>query len=202
VAVCGSVEAALLLAARGEPILGKDAVSVHAAVDALRQTQVFLSDVAGPPDTDNEQRRLTSTLHALDHTIRLAETAEGIDFATVRCGQNDARAGQLCADAMRIATAVGDSVAVLPGIGPSPGAAPAAAGTKAASIDEALAELERCATELGELQRTHRSTTLGAVADGTLTADAAIARVDTLRSLQTLTWHAWRSTFHLVGRDK
>jgi phosphate:Na+ symporter len=32
-----------------------------------------------------------------------------------------------------------------------------------------------------------------------LTADTAIARVDTLRSLQILAWHAWRSTAHLVG---
>jgi phosphate:Na+ symporter len=201
-AVCGSVEAALLLAARGEPVPGKDAGAVHAAVDALRQTQVFLSDVAGPPDSDDEQRRLTSTLHALDHTFRLAETAGEIDFATVRCGPDDARASQLCVDAMRIATAVGDGVAVVPGINPPPGESPAASGTNAPSTDEALTELERCATELGELQRTHRSTTLGAVANGTLTADAAIVRVDTLRSLQTLAWHAWRSTFHLVGRDK
>jgi phosphate:Na+ symporter len=37
---------------------------VREAADALRQAQVFLSDVAGPPDTDDEQRRLTSTLHA------------------------------------------------------------------------------------------------------------------------------------------
>jgi phosphate:Na+ symporter len=34
-----------------------------------------------------------------------------------------------------------------------------------------------------------------------LTADAAIARVDTLRSLQALARHAWRSTVHLVGQN-
>jgi phosphate:Na+ symporter len=55
---------------------------------------------------------------------------------------------------------------------------------------------------LETLQRTHRSATLGAVANGTLTADAAIVRVDTVRSLQALARHAWRSTMYLVGDDK
>jgi phosphate:Na+ symporter len=197
-AVCGFVETALVAQSRGEPAPGKNAVAMHEAVDALRQAQVFLSDVAGPPDTEDEQRRLTSTLHALDHASRLAETAVGIDFATLRGGPDDARARQLCADAMRIATAVADDVAVLPGIETSPEASAA----KALSNDKALVQLERCARELEELQRAHRSATLSAVANGTLTADAAIVRVDALRSLQALVRHAWRSTVHLVGGDR
>jgi phosphate:Na+ symporter len=196
--VCGSVEAALAADVGGESARGKDAISAQEAVDALRQAQVFLSDVAGPPDTDEDQRRLTSTLHALDHASRLAETAGGIDFRTVRGGPDDARAGQLCADAMRIATSVAEDVAVPSDIDQSPQAAPAA---KAPSTDEALIQLERCAAELDKLQRTHRSATLGSVANGTLSADAAIIRVDTVRSLQALARHAWRSTVHLVGRE-
>jgi hypothetical protein len=84
VAVCSSVEPTLAAASRGEPIRpGKDFISE--AANALRQAQVFLSDVPGPPDSDDEQRRLTNTLHALDHASRLAETASGaIDFGTVR----------------------------------------------------------------------------------------------------------------------
>ena len=164
--------------------------SAHEAVDALRQAQVFLSDVAGPPDTDDEQRRLTSTLHALDHGFRLAETAGAIDFEAMRGGPDEARAGQLCADAMRIATSVAHDVAVPPDIDRSPRASPPASGAETLSTDEALVQLERCATELDKLQRTHRNATLGAVANGTLTADAAIARVDTLQSLQALARHA------------
>jgi phosphate:Na+ symporter len=202
VAVCGSVEAALTAEARGEPVPRKDASSVHEAVDALRQAKVFLSDVAGPPDTDDEQQRLTSTLHALDHASRLAETAGGIDFGTVRGGPDDVRAGALCADAMRIATSLADDVALLPGIDRPPTDSPAGSDAKALSADNALVQLEGCATELERLQRTHRSATLGAVANGTLTAEAAIVRVDTLRSLQALAQHAWRSTVHLVGHDK
>jgi phosphate:Na+ symporter len=202
VAACSSVEAALAAATRAEAVPGKDAVSVHEAVDALRQSQVFLSDVSGPPETEDEQQRLTSTLHALDHASRLAETAGGIDFGTVRGGPDDARAGELCADAMRIASSIADDVAVLPGIDQSPRASLAASGAKTLSTDEALVRLERCAEELEKLQRTHRSATLGAVASGTLSADAAIVRVDTLRSLQALARHAWRSTMYLVGHDK
>jgi phosphate:Na+ symporter len=199
--VCGSVEMALSTGIRGEGVPGKDARSVHEAAEALRQALVFLSDVAGPPDTDDEQRRLTSTLHALDHVSRLAETAGGIDFKTVGGGADDVRAGQLCADAMRIATSIAHDVAVPPGIDRSPQVSPAASGAETLSTDEALVQLERDAAELEKLQRTHRSTTLGAVANGTLTADAAMARVDTLRGLQALVLHAWRSAVHLADRD-
>ena len=208
--VCGSVEAALVAANRGEPVRpGKDAISVPEAAEALRQAQVFLSDVTGPPNSDDEQRRLTSTLHALDHASRLAETASGeIDFRTMGDGPEDARAGQLCADAMQNAASIAGEVKTFPGIVQSSWATPASLGTEATSgaatvsTDEAVVQLERCATELGALQRSYRSATLGAVANGTLTADAAIVRVDTLRSLDALAHHAWRSAAHLVGRGE
>jgi phosphate:Na+ symporter len=197
--VCGVVEAALTPKTRAETIPEKDAASVHEAAEALRQAQVFLADVAGPPETDDEQRRLTSTLHALDHASRLAESAQGIDFGAVRAGPVDDRAGQLCADAMQIATSLVNDIAILPGIDHAQRASPNEPGAKTLPNDAALAQLERCATELERLQRTDRSTTLGAVANGTLTADAAIVRVDAVRNLQALAWHAWRSTAHLVG---
>jgi len=180
---------------------------VPEAAFALRQAQVFLSDLTGSPDSHDEQRRLISTLHALDHASRLAETVGGgFDFGAVRGGQDDVRAGQLCADAMRSAASVAGEVAVL--IAESPHATPAshgadaATGAAAVSTEEALAELERCAMELGELRRTHHRATLGAVADGTLAADTAIVRVDTLRTLEALSHHAWRSSAHLVGRGE
>ena len=201
--VCGSIDAALV--GRAGPIrLGKDVVSVQDAADALRQAQIFLSDVTGPPDTDDEQRRLTSTLHALDHASRLTEAANGgINFGSVGSGPEDIRAGELCAEAMRSAAAIARGVAV-----PSRAAGPpqvshsadAMAGPRAISTDEAFTELEHCVTQLGEILRAHRSATLGAVANGTLTVDAALVRVETVRSLDALSHHAWRSAAHLVGR--
>lgn len=203
VTVCGSVEAAL--AGRVEPVrLGKDAVSVPEAADALSQAQIFLSDVTGPPDTDDEQRRLTSTLHALDHASRLTEVANGkISYGSVGDGPEDIRAGELCAETMRTAAAIARGVAAPPHVAGSPPAARGAdamAGPRAIPPDEAIAELERCTTQLGEVLRIHRGATLGAVANGTLTADAALLRVETLRSLEALSQHAWRSAVHLVGR--
>src|SRR5262249_26742309 len=90
--LCGSVEAALATASRGEPVRPrKDAITVPEAAEALRHAQVFLSDVSEPPNSDDEQQRLTSTLHALDHASRMAEIASGkIDFGTVRGGPDDA----------------------------------------------------------------------------------------------------------------
>jgi len=208
-AVCGSVEAALVAANGNEPVRpGKDAISVPEAVNALRQAQVFLSDVTGPPDSDDEQRRLTSTLHALDHASRFAETANGkIDFGTMGSGPDDARAGQLCADAMRTATSVAGEVESLPGIGqalratPAPPSSDVTSGAAAVSTEELLVQLERSAAQLREMQRSYRSATLGAVANGRLSADAAIVHVDTVRSLEALAHHAWRSAAHLVGRS-
>jgi len=48
--------------------------------------------------------------------------------------------------------------------------------------------------------RIHRSATLGAVANGTLTADSALLRVEAVRNLEALSQHAWRSAIHLIGR--
>ena len=196
-AMCGAVDLALSAASRGETVrLQKNAISMPEAADSLRRAQVFLSDVTGPPDSDEEQRRLTSTLHALDHASRLAETANAeIDFGAVRDSPDDARAGRLCANAMRSATSVAGEVEAPPGPDVTSGA-------NAVSAEEALARLERYAKEMEKLQRSRRNATLGAVANGTLTVDAAIVRVDTLRSLQALAYHAWRSAAHLVDRGE
>lgn len=43
-----------------------------------------MSDVSGPPETDDEQRRITSTLHALDHATLLAEIAGEASFKTAK----------------------------------------------------------------------------------------------------------------------
>ncbi|MGY8665107.1 Na/Pi symporter [Bradyrhizobium sp. UFLA05-109] len=201
VTVCAWVEAAL--AGRAAPVrLGRDAVSPQDAAEALRQAQIFLSEVTGPPDTEDEQRRLTSTLHALDHASRLTDVANGgINFASVKDGPEDIRAGELCAEVMRSAAAIARGVAV-----PSQPAAPvphgtdAMAGPRAIQTDEAIAELERCTTELDEVLRRHRSATLSAVANGAFTTDTALVRVETVRSLRAISHHAWRSAAHLVDR--
>jgi phosphate:Na+ symporter len=206
-AVCGSLDAALAAARHGEALRpGKDVPSVLEAADALRQAQVFMSDVNGPPESEDEQRRVTSTLHALDHASRLAEIAgEKAELGTVSSGPDDIHAAQLCADAVRSAAAIAGEVAAPPAVRDHAIPIESGRGTPrsfdglAPSTEEALVRLENCAMALSELRRAHRIATLSAVGNGTLTAGDAIARVDTVRRLDMFAHHAWRSAAQLVG---
>jgi phosphate:Na+ symporter len=211
-AVCNSVDATLEARTRGGGTRPeKDAVTLSEAADALNKAEIFMSDVSGPPESEDEQRRLTSTLHALDHASRLAETArERGDFGATNTQPGDAQAMQLCAEAMQRAAAIAREVATLPDGHPqavsvaakreAPVAPDAGPDGPVMSAEQALSQLQDCAKALGELRRAHRSETLGAVANGTLTAGEAVARVDAVRILEALTHHAWRSAAHLVGR--
>jgi phosphate:Na+ symporter len=191
----------------------KDVVSAVEAANALRQAQQFMSEASGPPESEKEQGRLTSTLHALDHASRLADTVgEGAEFATPTAGPDDMRVAEMCAQAMRGAATLaaevtapaaspGHTVPIAPGSGPKgpfdPEKELLATG---ASTEQTLAQLAHCAKTLRGLQKDHRSATLSSVASGALTADDAIARVDAVRRLEALAYHAWRSAAHLVGR--
>jgi phosphate:Na+ symporter len=94
-AVCRSPNTTLAAASRGETLRPEKGAASEAA-EALRQAQVFMSDVDGPPESDDEQRRLTSTLHSLDHAFRLAEMAgQEVEFSTVNRGPKDVRAAHL-----------------------------------------------------------------------------------------------------------
>src|SRR5262249_36357659 len=104
-AMCGAIGAAVTAArdgASGRPgnhAVLKNAISVTAAGDALRQAQVFMSEASGPPESQQEEVRLTSTLHALDHASRLAEVAgEKAEFGPAAGGPEDVRAAELCAE--------------------------------------------------------------------------------------------------------
>lgn len=191
---------------------GKDVVSVAEAAGALRQAREFMSEVSGPPESDEEEQRLTSTLHALDHASRLAETADnGADPVKPTAGPEDMRAAEVCAEAMRSAASLA-ALAALPA-SPNPAASVEPEGESKEPIDSekepsateaaterALAQLEYSAKALRELRQDHRRATLASVASGAVTADEAIARVDAVRRLEALAYHAWRSAAHLVGR--
>jgi phosphate:Na+ symporter len=213
-AMCASLAMTLAAANPGATARpGKDALSVAEAADALHKAQEFMSEASGPPESEDEQRRLTSTLHALEHASRLAETVgEEAEFGMPHGGSQDMRAAEMCVEAMRGAASVAaEVVTALPALSH---ANPIANGRGArgpldsekknlateAPTEQTLAQMENCAKALGELRKDHRSATLGSVATGGLTADEAIARVDTVRRLEALAYHAWRSAAHLVGR--
>jgi phosphate:Na+ symporter len=196
-ATCGSINARLGANNPGGEVRSGD-VSVIEAADALRQTQVFITDVSGPPETEEDQQRLTSTLHALDHASRLAEAAsKETQISFVKGGIDDVRTAQLCADAMRNAALVAAGVAAQTGVQEE--ANPNAPSHRVAMANGALAQLEHSAKELNESQSAYRAATLGAVGSGVLTADEAIVRVETARRLEVFAHHAWRCAVHLVG---
>jgi len=204
--MCGSIGEALTATNHGTPVrAGKEAVSMTEASNALRQAREFMSEASAPPESGEEQERLTSTLHALDHASRLAEVAgEKGELRSVPSGSEDVRAAELCAEAMRNAVLIAGEVGALPD-GPDQAAAvepldgeKEVAGN-GAPTEQAMLQLEHCAITLSELQRAHRKATLSSVAGGAVSANEAIARVDTVRRLEALARHAWRSAAQLVG---
>ena len=192
-----------------------DAVTVHRTSDALQQARAFLSKVNGPLEFEEEQRWFISTLHALDHTVRLAETAEETVKVTITIDNPSERhAAALCANAMRSAAAIAAHIAHLhlppdesPDLELQHTAIPGMSGVNsidrgeplAISNEEVVEGLERCSNELAALLSTHRRTTLDSVASGTLTANGAIASVDAVRLLDRLAHHAWRASVHLTA---
>jgi len=205
VKMCGSIGTALVAANNRASVRdGKNPVSVTEASDALRQAGEFISEASGPPGSKMEQERLTRTLHALDHASRLAEVAnEKAEFGPTPGGSEDARAAELCAEAMRNAVLIAGEAVALPDapvqaapVEPFDGEKKVVA--NGAPTEQAIVELEHCAKTLGELQLAHRKVTLSSVAAAGMSADEAITRVDTVRRLEALARHAWRSAAYLV----
>jgi phosphate:Na+ symporter len=144
-------------------------------------------------------------MHALDNASRLAEVAseKGV-LASVPSGSEDVRARELCAEAMRNAVVIAGEVDALPDAPHQAASVEALDGEKAVAVDgapteQAMAQLEQCAKTLRDLQAPHRKVTLSSVASGAVSADEAIARVETVRRLEALARHAWRSAAYLVG---
>jgi len=168
-----------------------------AATAALEQVRDFLSELKGPPETEAERLRMTSTLHALDHASRLVEVlADGGLTGQLAGARHDLRAAELCTGAMRAAQAVGGSITSECAF--SAQAAPIG-WSVSSEVAAALATMESTARELDALQRDHRAATLASVMPGKLTAADALARIDAVRRLDRIAHHAWRSAAHLLG---
>jgi phosphate:Na+ symporter len=208
--ICGSVNAVLAAPNSAAVHLEKSVASVAEAAAALNKALEFMSDVSGPPETEDEQRRVTSTLHAIDHAYRLAELAgEKTELRTSKGAPEDMRAAQICAEAMQNAAAVArDVVAPLAGLERSArtetrrDSPTSLNGDTALEAPAALTRLEQNTKALSDLQRAHRSATLSAVATGELTAAEAIVRVDAVTRFEALARHAWRAAAHLFGRGE
>ena len=199
-AVCQSLGG--VLGGTGPP--DKAMSSAQEAAEALSQAQEFMCEVSGPPESPAEQRRLTITMHALDHAVRLAEVAAETGTWTVHDGVG--QAAQLSADALKCAAEIAAHVAAAPGVPLDGEAQREPSSSQSLDADrgptlcftDVLFHLEQCAKDLRALQKDHRVSTLSAVANGSMTASEAIARVDTVRHLDAIAHHAWRSASQLV----
>src|SRR5215470_10448844 len=167
---------------------------VRQASQALHQVQAFLSKVTEPMPSDDEHQWFIGTVHALDHTIRLAgaiEESTKVDASLA--GPDEQCAVKLYTDAMRSAVA---GSALLEHLTVQHTAVAAEAGAKPV---EGIEHLARCSRELATLRPHHRRATLDSVASGRLTASEAFANVDAVRLLDQQAHHAWRAAAYLAG---
>jgi phosphate:Na+ symporter len=161
------------------------------ASDALHQVQEFLSKVTEPLASQEEQRWFIGTLHALDHTIRLAETVEeSAKTGASLDSPDERRAVMLYKEALQSAADSADSLEHMVLHHTS---------TAGAEPPAAIEHLARCANELASLCLQHRRSTLDSVASGKLTASDAIAKVESVRLLDQGAHHTWRAAAHLAG---
>jgi phosphate:Na+ symporter len=132
---------------------------------ALSEARSFLSKVTEPLVSEQEQQWLISTVHALDHTVRLAEaTQESAKINVKLDGPDERRALKLYAEAMRTVAEVAGPMAGVP----APPSDAAASGAEPGDASEAVGRLECCSNELAALRVQHRRTTLDSVAAGGL----------------------------------
>jgi phosphate:Na+ symporter len=163
----------------------------------LGKVEDFLSELEELPGTEIERLRMTSTLHSLDHTMRLAEVLAGDDLADPAAGAaHSPHAVALCQKAMSAAQKIGCSITEESALSERAGPIGWSISTE---VSAALAEAEGAVREFGALQRDHRAAALASVAPGQLTAAEALARIDAVRRLERTTYHAWRSAAHLLG---
>ena len=176
----------------------KGAITMPEAIGALHEAQAFIAGIKDRP-VSGEEHRLMSTLRGLDRASRLVEAAgEEPDFPAANDGPQEARAAALCQEAMRnavwAASGIVREAALSEDAEPIETLEPASAGS-------ALEKLEGCAEQLRALRRDHRTATLSAAASGDITADQAMARIETVRRLEALTRHMARAVANLLGHD-
>jgi len=168
------------------------------AAAELGKVRDFLSALGERPETEAEQFRLTSTLHALDHATRLVNVLAGGGLPPLSSAPASVRrASALCDNAMKAVQTVCGSITAESAFSEQ---AASIGWSVAPKVGAALAEAQGASNELEAFQREHRAATLRSVAPGTLTAADALAQIDAVRQLDRIVHHAWRSAAHLLGR--
>jgi phosphate:Na+ symporter len=173
--------AALLLETVRQRLRGRPAGTNGGAgevVAALAETARYLGEVETAPGADAHDR-FVSTLHAVDHLERLAAALEQTEPARVIATDADTRRS-----AAELEKRLGPPLEWLrSGAGP-------------ADYDP-VADLEAASLAIADLRRGSRPRLMERTATGELEPDEALRRLDALRWLDRLAYHAWRATHHL-----
>jgi phosphate:Na+ symporter len=172
--------AALLLETTRQRLRGAPAsrAAGTAAEAGLAETSRYLARVH-TTDGGDAYLRHVSVLHAVDHLERLAAALQQSEPA--RIVPTDADARQVAAELER---RLAVPVAWLGG---------SAEGAEA----DAAAELESASLSIAGLRRDSRPRLMERTAAGALDPEEALRRLDALRWLDRLAYHAWRAVHHL-----
>jgi phosphate:Na+ symporter len=180
-----------------------DEATLAQASEGVRQASDFLSKSDAPP-SDEGHAWFTSTVHALDHASRLAESVEAMANTGVATdGPEELSAAALCAQSMRAAAGAAANLGIHAGPGHAADdelaqtIAKNSVRARPAPSNDRTQDLERAAKALADFRASHRSATLDMVASGKVTASQAIARVDAVTLMSRLAHHAWRAVAHL-----
>jgi phosphate:Na+ symporter len=174
--VLDAVRAALTTPGRHAP--ATRAAGILAAEGALRETRAFLGGVRSTPESGEEYQRHVSVLHAVDHLERLIQAVG--DDAAARVLRTDA---EVRSPAARLAERLAAPLAWYR----APEGAPPV---------QALQETSR---EMADLRREERPRVMERTVVGGVTPDEALARLDAMRWLDRLAYHAWRAGHHLAA---
>jgi phosphate:Na+ symporter len=160
----------------------------------------FLSELTEPPETEAERRRMTSTLHALDHASGLAEILGDGGLPRAATGDpGDVRVAELCRETVHSAQVIVESITAESAL--SERAEPIGWRVRP-EAGAALAKAETAAKALTAMLPEHRAAILASVAPGQSTASEAFARIDEARRLDRVAHHAWRAAANLLGRGE
>ena len=178
-AIAAELLAAMQARLRGAPP-GRNGGGAGEASAALAETARYLGEVH-TTDGGDAYGRHVSVLHAVDHLERLAAALEQREPARIVPADADAR--QAAAELERRLDAPVEWLRAEEG---PEGYDPAA-------------DLEAASLAIAGLRRASRPRLMERTAAGELEPDDALRRLDALRWLDRLAYHAWRATHHLAA---
>jgi phosphate:Na+ symporter len=174
--VLDAVRGALTVEGRHPP--AADGAGVVAAEGALRETRAFLGGVRSTPESGAEYQRHVSVLHAVDHLERLIQALGDTGAARVLRADAEVRS-----PARRLAERLSAPLAWY----------------RAPDGDPPVRTLEETSREMADLRREERPRVMERTVVGGVTPDQALARLDAMRWLDRLAYHAWRAAHHLAA---